>query len=80
MLPLLDSGLLLTRTLMDKIVVVSADRPEDETIVLESEDFMECSVCIVQPGMPPLCKSCLHNRTLIDRLKEYKWMYEGLSK
>lgn len=63
-----------------QLVVVEADRPEDETIVLETNDFMECDTCAAKPGSPALCKGCLHNRTLIDRLKEYKWMYEDLCK
>ncbi len=32
-------------------------------------DFKECSECASKPGMPTLCESCLHNRTLIERLK-----------
>ena len=30
--------------------------------------FMECSICSAEPGTPPLCGSCLHNRTIIDSL------------
>ncbi len=31
--------------------------------------FMECSDCASKPGMPTLCKSCLHNRGVIARLE-----------
>ncbi len=31
-------------------------------------EFQECSTCAKKLGSPELCKSCLHNRTLIDKL------------
>ncbi len=31
---------------------------------------MECATCAAKPGSPYLCKSCLHNRTLISELKQ----------
>jgi len=30
--------------------------------------FVECATCAAKPGSPPLCGSCYHNRTVIDRL------------
>ena len=30
--------------------------------------FMECRTCMLKTGMPVLCQSCLHNRSLISRL------------
>lgn len=32
-------------------------------------EFKECEICEAKPGSPYLCKSCLHNRTVIERLK-----------
>lgn len=31
--------------------------------------FMECDTCRVKSGSLELCKGCLHNRTLIDKLQ-----------
>jgi hypothetical protein len=31
-------------------------------------EFMECDTCRAKPGSPTLCKGCLHNRELINRL------------
>jgi hypothetical protein len=31
-------------------------------------EFRECNACVVKPGMPILCDSCLHNRQLISDL------------
>ena len=35
-----------------------------------AEEFMECGSCRVKPGSPYLCEACLHNRTLVNSLKE----------
>lgn len=35
----------------------------------KSDEFVECDTCRAKPGMPPLCYGCLHNRSLIERLK-----------
>lgn len=32
------------------------------------EEFMECDTCRAKPGSPYLCRGCLHNRTLINKL------------
>lgn len=32
-------------------------------------EFLECDECRAKPGSPYLCKGCLHNRTLIAKLK-----------
>jgi len=34
--------------------------------------FIECDTCAAKPGMPTLCRGCLHNRTVIDRLNTKK--------
>jgi hypothetical protein len=34
------------------------------------KEFKECETCAAKAGSPYLCKGCLHNRTLIDSLKE----------
>ncbi len=31
--------------------------------------FQECGECIVKPGSPYLCESCLHNRKVIGELQ-----------
>lgn len=31
-------------------------------------DFVECPTCSAKPGSPELCRSCLINRTTIERL------------
>lgn len=33
------------------------------------DDFMECGECNRKPGSPVMCRSCLHNRDLISKLK-----------
>lgn len=33
------------------------------------EEFVECDSCRGKPGSPTLCNSCLHNRTLINKLR-----------
>lgn len=33
-------------------------------------EFMECASCRAQPGSPLLCESCIHNRSVIDSLRE----------
>lgn len=56
-------------------------------------EFIECETCAAKPGMPTLCKGCLHNRTVIDRLNKSKpidrlsfdydteaWMYDANDK
>jgi len=35
----------------------------------DSFEFIECEKCKAKPGMPILCKSCLHNRHAIYELK-----------
>lgn len=32
-------------------------------------EFVECSICIAKPGIPPLCDSCVQNRDSIETLK-----------
>ena len=32
-------------------------------------DSMECSICAAKPGSPTLCRSCLHNRDMITKLR-----------
>jgi hypothetical protein len=34
------------------------------------DEFMECKECSKKPGTPILCKSCQHNRVLIEILQE----------
>lgn len=34
---------------------------------MKEDEFMECEECSVQPGSPPLCTACLHNRRAIER-------------
>jgi len=34
----------------------------------ETDTFLECEECRRKPGMPVLCRSCLHNRAVIGRL------------
>lgn len=34
--------------------------------------FMECDTCRGKPGSPPLCKGCIHNRSLIEKLTSKK--------
>jgi hypothetical protein len=41
----------------------------DPTPKEEEKVFMECDNCRSKPGAPYLCKGCLHNRTLIDKLE-----------
>lgn len=31
-------------------------------------DFLECDTCRAKAGSPTLCKGCLHNRDLVERL------------
>jgi hypothetical protein len=58
----------------DKIILECADRGEDKPLHT-SEEFVECDQCRAKPGIPDLCRGCLHNRSLISALKaklEYK--------
>ena len=32
-------------------------------------EYKECKSCSKKPGSPDLCESCLHNRTLMYRLR-----------
>lgn len=32
--------------------------------------FMECDSCREKPGSPILCKGCIHNRSLIEKLRK----------
>ena len=32
------------------------------------KEFLECDTCRAKPGSPDLCKGCLHNRALIEKL------------
>ena len=32
--------------------------------------FRECDACAAKPGSPPLCEPCIHNRNLVDELRE----------
>ena len=34
---------------------------------MERMEFQECEICAKKPGSPPLCPSCLNNRSLIDK-------------
>lgn len=34
----------------------------------DPKKFMECDTCRAKPGSPELCKGCLHNRKLINKL------------
>ncbi len=36
---------------------------------MKKQEFMECQTCRVKPGSPELCTSCLHNRSLVEKLK-----------
>lgn len=40
------------------------------TIVLSSSEYAPCASCDVKPGSYVLCPACLHNRTLIDRMRD----------
>lgn len=51
-----------------QIEVIEADRPEDDEIVLSHENFQQCDTCAAKPGSPTLCRGCIHNRVLIERL------------
>ena len=46
------------------------------------EEFWECPSCIMKPGSPTLCTSCLHNRAMIEDLerqvKQRQGIVEGL--
>lgn len=33
-------------------------------------DFMECDNCRAKPGSPTLCQGCLHNRRVMNNLRE----------
>lgn len=33
------------------------------------KEFLECDACRAKPGSPQLCSGCLHNRSLIQSLK-----------
>jgi len=33
-------------------------------------EFRECAACAAKPGAPELCPACLHNRKIVDRLRE----------
>ena len=33
------------------------------------DEFLECDSCRSKAGSPELCKGCIHNRGLIERLK-----------
>jgi hypothetical protein len=33
-----------------------------------AEEFVECDACRVKPGSPTLCRGCLSNRALIEKL------------
>ncbi len=33
-------------------------------------EFQECNTCKAKSGTPILCSGCLHNRALIEELKE----------
>jgi len=35
----------------------------------DPNDFLECDECRAKPGSPQLCKGCLSNRSLIEKLK-----------
>lgn len=35
-------------------------------------DFLECDTCRAKAGSPVLCRGCLHNRDLVERLKSKK--------
>jgi hypothetical protein len=37
---------------------------------IEGSEFQECDTCRAKPGAPTLCLGCLHNRTVIDRLRK----------
>ena len=55
------------------IVLVEADRPENEDFSFQHADhvgeFIECDTCREKPGSPTLCQGCLHNREVIGELK-----------
>lgn len=38
--------------------------PEDKRM-----DFQECADCAAKPGSPTFCAACLHNRTLVSKLR-----------
>jgi hypothetical protein len=40
------------------------------------QEFKECGVCIKKPGSPTLCESCLHNRKVVQELKDEKFKFE----
>lgn len=58
-----------------KVEIVPSPRPEDEEAQYrdmcqaDNLNFEECDTCRVKPGSPTLCRPCLHNRWLIDKLK-----------
>lgn len=33
--------------------------------------FTECDACSAKPGSPTLCLGCLHNRNVIERLRDF---------
>lgn len=37
---------------------------------MTTNEFMECDICRKKPGSPKLCDACVHNRDLIQGLKE----------
>ena len=39
-------------------------------------EFKECESCAKKPGSPTLCGSCLHNRSLVTKLKQEKFKFE----
>ncbi len=43
----------------------SLDEPTTDLI-----EYKPCRICAAKPGSPLLCPSCLHNRTIINQLKE----------
>jgi hypothetical protein len=59
---------------LPRIVLVESPRPEDDQSFTFQHpdykgDFMECDVCRAKPGMPELCRGCLHNREVIGELR-----------
>lgn len=34
------------------------------------KEFMECAACRAKPGCPTLCEACLHNRALVNELRD----------
>lgn len=49
--------------------IIEAIKKERAALEFEVFDFAECSVCAVKSGTPVLCRSCIQNRTAIEKLK-----------